>query len=291
MKVKRQMKIYSPLRYPGGKGFLYRFIAEIIDLNSLNNHNYVEPYAGGAGLALSLLFNKKVERIILNDIDPAIYALWFSILNYPEELCQMIKKTSITIETYKEIKKKFRDSTDLLELGFATLFLNRTNLSGILKAGPIGGYAQTGRYKIDCRFNKERIIDIIKNISAMKEKIEIYNLDAIDFLNKVISKREKIFVFLDPPYYKKGSELYTNFYKKENHAYLANFILTNMVNNPWIMTYDLASEIVGFYSEKISYILIDVIYTARTIRKKKEIMFYNKIVVPFETGGIEDIVF
>ncbi len=186
------MKIYSPLRYPGGKGFLYRFIAEIIDLNSLNNHNYVEPYAGGAGLALSLLFNKKVERIILNDIDPAIYALWFSILNYPEELCQMIKKTSITIETYKEIKKKFRDSTDLLELGFATLFLNRTNLSGILKAGPIGGYAQTGRYKIDCRFNKERIIDIIKNISAMKEKIEIYNLDAIDFLNKVISKREKI---------------------------------------------------------------------------------------------------
>lgn len=291
MKVKMQMKIYSPLRYPGGKGFLYRFVAEIIDLNSLNDHNYVEPYAGGAGLALALLFNKKVERIILNDIDPAIYALWFSILNYPEELCQMIEKTSITIETYKEIKKKFKEPTDLLELGFATLFLNRTNRSGILNAGPIGGYLQTGKYKIDCRFNKERIIDIIKNISAMKDKIEIYNLDAVDFLNKVINKREKIFVFLDPPYYQKGSELYTNFYKKEDHAYLAHFILTNMANIPWLMTYDLASEVMGFYSEKIPYILVDVIYTARTIKKKQEIMFYNKIIVPSKIGGTENIVF
>lgn len=264
------MRSYSPLRYPGGKSFLYRFVAEIIDFNSLNNYSYVEAYAGGAGLALALLFNKKVDMIILNDIDPSIYALWFSILNYPEELCKMIENTPITIETYKEIKRKFKEPTDVLELGFSTLFLNRTNRSGILNAGPIGGYLQTGKYKIDCRFNKERIIKIIKNISAMRDKIEIYNLDAVDFLNKIINRKEKIFVFLDPPYYQKGSELYTNFYKKEDHAYLAQFILSNMVNIPWLMTYDLATEVMEFYSERIPYLLIDVIYTAGTIKRKKK---------------------
>lgn len=285
------MRVYSPLRYPGGKGFLYHFVAEIIDFNLLNKYYYVEPYAGGAGLALALLFNKKIEKIILNDIDPAIYALWFSILNYPEELSKIIEETPITIESYRKIQKKFKETTDILELGFATLFLNRTNRSGILKAGPIGGYSQTGKYKIDCRFNKKRIISLIRHIAGMRDKIEIYNLDAVDFLDKVIKKKEKIFIFLDPPYYQKGSELYTNFYKNKDHAYLANFVLTNMADIPWLMTYDLTNEIMEFYSEKIPYIFIDVVYTAGAVKRKQEIMFYNKIIVPSQTEGTKNVVF
>ncbi|AFK85870.1 MULTISPECIES: DNA adenine methylase [Thermoanaerobacterium] len=284
------MRIYSPLRYPGGKGFLYNFIAKIIDSNFLNSYTYVEPYAGGAGLALALLTNKKIKKIILNDIDPAIYALWFSILNYTEELCKMIEETPVNIESYKEIKKKFKKTINILELGFATLFLNRTNRSGILNAGPIGGNLQTGKYKLDCRFNKERIISIIRDISAMKDRIEIYNLDAVDFLDKVIEKKETNFVFLDPPYYQKGSELYTNFYQKDDHAYLADFVLTNMANIPWIMTYDLANEILEFYSKKIPYVFLDVIYTAGTVKRKQEIMFYNNIIVPPQIEGTRNIV-
>lgn len=110
-------------------------------------------------------------------------------------------------------------------------------------------------------------------------------------MNKIINRKEKIFVFLDPPYYQKGSELYTNFYKKEDHAYLAQFILSNMVNIPWLMTYDLATEVMEFYSERIPYLLIDVIYTAGTIKRKKEIMFYNKIIVPSRIEGTEILFF
>lgn len=279
-KVEMYVRVYSPLRYPGGKGFLYKFVSNIIDYNNLKNYCYVEPYSGGAGLALSLLFNDKTKKIILNDIDPAIYALWFSILNYPDELCRMIEETPININIYKHIQQNFNNTTEILQLGFYTLFLNRTNRSGIIKGGPIGGYLQNGKYKLDCRFNKSKIINLIKNIAELRDKIELYNLDATIFLREILKKEEKIFTFLDPPYFSKGNELYMNFYNTEDHANLAQFVLTHMKELPWIMTYDYTNEILELYEKSIPYMFINVVYTAGTVKRKQEILFYNKIVVP-----------
>ncbi|MEW2639883.1 DNA adenine methylase, partial [Vibrio cholerae] len=74
----------SPLRYPGGKTAITPMVSDIIGANNLRSAHYVEPYAGGAGLALSLLFNKVVPHIHLNDLDLSIWAFWYSILNHTE---------------------------------------------------------------------------------------------------------------------------------------------------------------------------------------------------------------
>ncbi len=126
--------------------------------------------------------------------------------------------SGINKSEYKKIKFK----ENLLNLGFSTLFLNRTNRSGIIKAGVIGGKEQKGEYKLDCRFNKADIIQKIRYIAAHKNDIVLYNLDTEDLIRNVINNLEhKSFIFFDPPYYNKGATLYTNFYKHEDHVSLA----------------------------------------------------------------------
>ena len=179
------MANFSPLRYPGGKGKMYKQTVKILEDNNLIGCTYIEPFAGGSNLALNLLFNGKVKRIVLNDYDLAIYAFWYSILNYAPEFIKMIKKVDITIEEREKQKKIYEtEKRDLLKLGFATFFLNRTNRSGIIKGGPIGGYQQNSKYLIDCRFNKENLIKRIEKIYENRKNIRIYNQDAMIFLKR-----------------------------------------------------------------------------------------------------------
>ncbi|EAG9469847.1 DNA adenine methylase, partial [Listeria monocytogenes] len=174
----------SPLRYPGGKHKMYKYIKKLVAVNDIDT--YIEPFCGGSGLALELLLSKDVNRIIINDYDYSIYCFWKSVLDYTDELIDMINSSEVTIEEWfrqKEIRKDIYDHS-VVEVGFSTLFLNRTNRSGIIdKAGPIGGYQQTGNYLIDCRFNKEKLIEKILKIAQVKDKIEIYNLEALDFID------------------------------------------------------------------------------------------------------------
>lgn len=153
-------KTCSPLRYPGGKTFLSDFMKKVLMQNNLTNCIYAEPYAGGGGLALSLLYERMVKKILLNDIDPAIFSLWYSMLYFTEQLCGKIRKCKVDINTYIDVKKKFKTTHNVLELGFATLFLNRVNRSGILKAGPIGGYKQEGKYKLIAVLIKKKLFRV-----------------------------------------------------------------------------------------------------------------------------------
>ena len=191
----------SPLRYPGGKTQVYEFVRELIELNG--SLTYIEPYMGGMGIALKLLLNNNVQKIMVNDYDKAIYAFWYSVLNYTDYLINLIETTPITIEEWKKqriIQQNKDVSEDLLELGFSTLFLNRTNRSGIIKAGVIGGLQQNSDYKLDCRFNKDKIIEKIKLIASMKSRIKLYNMDAEKFIRLNITKTKDSFTFFDPPY-------------------------------------------------------------------------------------------
>ena len=142
---------YSPLRYPGGKGKILSFMIDLIKLNKLENIEYVEPYVGGAAVALGLLLNNMVSKIYINDSDKAIYAFWDSVLNYTDEFIQKIEKTPITVEEWriqKSIYNNIEQHSDL-DIGFSAFFLNRCNRSGVLKGGIIGGYEQNGKWKID----------------------------------------------------------------------------------------------------------------------------------------------
>lgn len=272
------MADYSPLRYPGGKAKLYKNIKLILEKNSLRNSIYVEPFAGGAGLALNLLFKGDVHELILNDYDRSIYAFWHCCLYETDAFIDLIESTAVDIKNWyiqKEVQTRKSD-VSLLELGFSTFYLNRTNRSGIIKAGVIGGLDQSGEYKIDCRFNKENLIKRIKLIGQHKKRISLHNLDAVALIeNELVNLPETSFTFFDPPYYNKAEGLYTNFYVHNDHLELRDAIIDNM-RTPYIITYDNADEILDMYSDfrRKDY---DISYCASVKRTEKEIMIVNNL--------------
>lgn len=246
---------YSPLRYPGGKNCIFPFVSKMFYDNDLVGINYAEPYAGGAGLALRMLFEGYVSNIYINDLDRSIYSFWVSILERPDEFCEWLKNVKLSIPVWRQYKEMQSNAVniDAFELAKSTFYLNRTNVSGVIKGGAIGGLAQTGNYKMDARFNKPDLIQRIKKIATMKERIHISNLDGLAFINKMNKRKENIFIYLDPPYLQKGADLYMNFYIKRDHERLARHVAK--MNKWWMVSYDNHEFILNLYAEnnKILY--------------------------------------
>lgn len=242
----------SPLRYPGGKAVISNFLADVVIANSLKDGTYVEPYAGGAGAALSLLFAEHVQRIILNDADPCVFAFWNAILNRKDDFIQRIEETPVTIDEWNRQREIYRHHSrhSRIKVAFASFYLNRCNRSGILvDGGPIGGLDQAGKWKLDVRYNKDELIRRIEKIHLYRDRINIHNMDAIEFLENVAdlkAKPEDTLVYLDPPYYIKGSRLYLNHYRQEDHARLAAYLLQS-ISFHWLLTYDNVPEINDLY--------------------------------------------
>ena len=240
----------SPLRYPGGKNCIFKFMTQFFEENNLIGINYAEPYAGGAGLALRLLMDEYVNEIFINDLDPSIYAFWHAVLTNPDEICSWLKDVPITVQQwqqYKEFQKNYK-TMDSLELAKSTFFLNRTNVSGVISGGLIGGLNQTGKYKIDARFKREELISRIENISRFAHRIHLSNLDGIEFVKQMERKRSDVFIYLDPPYYKKGSDLYMNFFSDEDHRRLSEYV--KKLKNRWLVSYDNNDFILHLYEEQ-----------------------------------------
>ncbi len=243
---------YSPLRYPGGKARLTDFLAELISSKSDNEDVvFVEPFAGGAGAALTLLCTGKVSKIVINDLDPAIYAFWKTAVHNTEYLIRKIRRTEVSISEWRKQQSIYRNKTsNEAKLAFATFFLNRTNRSGIIEGGPIGGFDQKGEWKLNARFNKEALINRLKTIQSFQEQIEVTNLDGIRLLKQIQQKKsyKDHFIFIDPPYIEKGQLLYLNHYQKKNHESLATFLDTSILD--WVMTYDDTPLVHELYSGK-----------------------------------------
>lgn len=268
--------LYSPLRYPGGKNKLSAFIAKICIDNDINGH-YVEPYSGGASVALFLLLEGFVENITINDKDRSIYAFWYSVLNRTDELCSMIDSAELSIDEWNKQKKiqSQKESIDLLTLGFSTFYLNRTNRSGIINAGVIGGIKQTGNYLMDCRFNKPDLIDRIRKIEKKKSNINLYQKDAIDLIDQIQleSQNNNVIFYFDPPYYLKANSLYLNHYKDKNHKVVSDKIKA-IDNIKWIVSYDNVKQIKELYSD-CSKKEFEFKHTAYKVREGKEILFFS----------------
>lgn len=272
----------SPLRYPGGKSSLRPMVSEILRLNGLSQQAYAEPYAGGCGLALDLLFGGHVSEIHINDIDPSIWSFWHSVLCETDGLLDLIETTPVTVEEWHKQKaiQNSIQTASRLQLGFATFFLNRTNRSGIIKgAGMIGGFEQTGNYKIDCRFNKSNLTRRIRRISKYKELIHLSNLDALEFMSNANGTiPPDTFFCIDPPYFKKGSSLYTSFYSPSDHAGVA--ALVTRLDYPWIVTYDNVPEVRELYKQHHQY-AFNINYSVQTKRVGNELLIASRqVVVP-----------
>lgn len=278
-------KLYSPLRYPGGKAKFAQFIASTLRANGLDGGHYFEPYAGGAGAALELLFHGDASHIYINDFDTAVYDFWIAVTQEPEELLRLLYDTPVTIEQWIYWRSVLRGDVAVgpVERGFATLFLNRTNRSGVLKGGVIGGLGQAGAYKLDARFKKDVIAKRIELVALHASSITVYNEDALSLL-----KRSKAFlpkkslVYLDPPYYLKGQGLYRNFYDHDDHLAIAALLQSRQFGRRWIVSYDNVAEILQMYqvSRAFAYSLN---YTAQRRYVGSEVMFFDgKLVVPHE---------
>lgn len=268
--------LYSPLRYPGGKGKLAPFMGLMINKMNIKNGTYIEPFAGGAGVALMLLMEGYVDDIVINDYDKAIYSVWRAIISEPENLVDRILDTPINIDEWKKQKEIYVEQNKKysLDLAFATFFLNRTNRSGILKGGPIGGFEQTGNYGIDARYNAEKLVERIRAVAKYKKHIKVYNKEIVSFIESVLPNYgQNSMTYFDPPYFNKGPELYKNFFDKEDHAKIAQLILNGVPGN-WIITYDDTPEIIELYKQQCIR-RYDLNYSAANTGKSSEVIVFN----------------
>jgi DNA adenine methylase len=270
------MTYNTPLRYPGGKAKLAPFVRAILRENHLTGGHYAEAYAGGAGIAFELLFLECSRHVHLNDSDRAVYAFWHTVLNETEWLSQKISDTSVTIAQWRRQRNVYRarSTADLRELGFALLYLNRTNRSGILTGGVIGGLDQTGEWKIDARYNKTELVRRIEKIASFKSRISVYNLDAMQWLReKATALPPKTLVYLDPPYFLKGRRLYQNHYDRKDHSHIAS-VIQNELKHRWIVSYDNVPEIAALYCER-RQLTYDLNYSAAKALIGTEVMFFS----------------
>lgn len=272
----------TPLRYPGGKTVITPFFEKYIHANNMNDVTYVEPYAGGAGAALQLLFRNSVSNIIINDASVPVYSFWNSLVNYSDDFLALFDETPVTLQEWNNQKQifKYHNTQFSVELGFATFFLNRCNRSGILNAGPIGGNSEEKQIlavsKIDARYKKEKLRKKIEKIIEKKEQIRIFNLDALEFLTFINEQNElidNIFVYLDPPYYDKGSKLYLNFYEHQDHCILANYLINTFAPR-WILSYDNVQAIRDLYQD-FSLYSFELPYSAQDRKKGSELILHS----------------
>ena len=244
----------SPLRYPGGKSLMTNFFVNLFHTNSLREIVYAEPYAGGAGAAINLLLNGSVKEIIINDANIGVFSFWNALINDSDRFIQTIYNIPVTLtEWYKQKDVLQSSNKPSFELGVATFFMSRTNRSGVILGGAIGGSTEekqnNAKYKIDCRFNKNDLIPRLESIAANKNQIRIFNDDALTFLKKLTNN---VFVYLDPPYYVKGKCLYMNHYKDKDHKELAHYLKKDARFN-WVLSYDDVPQIREMYSNSELY--------------------------------------
>lgn len=282
------MPFYTPLRYPGGKRRLATVVARLLEENGLKDVQYVEPYAGGAAIALALLMEEYASVIHINDLSRPVYAFWHTVLNDAEDLCRRIECVKVTMSEWhkQRVVYKNRETADLRDLGFATLFLNRTNRSGIIDGGVVGGKGQIGAWFLDARFNKNEIIQRIRKIGRYKSRIKLYQLDALDFTDQVLSQmRPDTFAFYDPPYIESGKGLYLNNYNLDDHRRLAGRI--TQLEQLWVCTYDYSAVEHKLYQSH-RRIVYGLPYTAQGRYKGREVMFVcHRLTLPREWSHSE----
>ncbi|TKC93696.1 DNA adenine methylase [Polyangium fumosum] len=272
---------HSPLRYPGGKQVLANLLAHVIDLNNVRGGTYAEPYAGGAGAALALLFSERVDRIVINDADRCVYSFWHAIVFETESFIELLQSTEPSVEGWARQREIYQNPNgkSILQTGFATFFLNRCNRSGIISnGGPIGGRGQAGKWKINARWNGDELRRRIQKIALYRDRISVTNKDAVDFLKVDVTALDplsKPFVYLDPPYYEKGRNLYLNYYHPDDHAQLASYITSDDVAFLWVMSYDNVPEIHRLYRRQ-RRVPFSLGYSAREVRDGSEVLILKR---------------
>ncbi len=274
----------TPLRYPGSKTWLVEYINKFLEFNNMEPEIIAEPYAGSGAVAISLLKEGKIEKAFLNEKDPMIVAFWKSILSHPDELIEKIETTEISLVTWKDFRKYLAVDAhrkySTVDLGFAFFFFNRTNFSGILSGGPLGGQRQQSEYSIACRFKRDYLVEKVRKMGDLRGKIKVYQNDGIHFMRKIqkdLSIREVVY-YVDPPYFKSGRDLYRKWFTEEDHIKLSEFLKS--FEYPWLLSYDDSEFIKMLYKESKSQQIYADYQAWRYKKNVKELLFSNNVIPP-----------
>lgn len=275
----------SPLRYPGGKAALYSRLRSLIREGNLAGCTYVEPYAGGAGAGLGLLVTGQVDRIVINDLDPAIYAFWSTLIRDPQGLIDQVLAVDLSVSEWRRQREIYRaaDVKDLSALGFATFYLNRTNRSGVLNGGPIGGLDQSGKYKIDARFNRSGLAERIRILALYADRVTVTSQDGIETI-RMYADRDDTFIYADPPYFEKAGSLYLNAFKPEDHESLAR-VLNDLSNSTWLLTYDNVPQVAALYRDRRRR-TFELNYSAHRVTKATEMVVLSDSLPDISDGWL-----
>ena len=247
----------SPLRYPGSKRRLVRYIENVLELNSLSPKLYIEPFVGGASVAINLLLENKVDQAILMDIDPYIANFWEIIFFDTEWLIDQIESIDVSLEKWHKFKKQ--NPQTKREYALACLFLNRTSFSGIIRneIGPLGGRDQKSEYKIDCRFPRKTLIKRIRKISEKRESIfGIWDCSWEIGINRIMKLQksgelptEDLFLYFDPPFFERANKLYRHYFHADDHIKLRDVLIE--MQDPWVLSYDAANQVESLYGKAL----------------------------------------
>ena len=261
-------------------------LSSIRSINHLGGRAVAEPFAGGAGASVSLLYREDTHEIHINDIDRAIHDFWWTIVNRPRPFLAMLRRTHVCMAEWRRQRDTYRRTSTISRLrrGFAAFYLNRCNRSGIImNGGPIGGVEQTGEWKLGARFNKSELEKRCAKIAEYGERIHVTQVDALEFIDA--QDQERMFFFIDPPYYGKGQTLYLN---KLDHAYHQRLCdqLRLMDDGAWILTYDDCPEIRGMYADWANIRPFSLRYAASERRNGREILITPRWMrLPQEQGS------
>ncbi|WP_199488369.1 DNA adenine methylase [Thalassococcus profundi] len=271
----RTISAVSPFRYPGGKGFLAPFLAQHMAEIGVPMTVFAEPFAGGAGSALRLLKDGLVESLILNDLDIRVYSAWRAMLRENERFQERLSTIEPDLATWNACRETVeRASSEYsFELGFATFFINRTSRAGIIVgSGPIGGYNQDGKWRLDARFYKDTMLKRIDWLGKNSSRIEITHRNALEFLEWSVKHYSvnSTFYFIDPPYVAAGSRLYFNSMEEADHRALASRLHSGDVKH-WLLTYDRSDLVADLYENSDLYQL-EVPYSLGTSRNEREFL-------------------
>jgi DNA adenine methylase len=251
-------------------------LAETRRLNGLGHRAVAEPFAGGAGAALTLLFLEETHKIYINDVDPSIYDFWWTLVNRPQPFLTILSKTRVSMAEWRRQRSVYRSSgrVSRLRRGFSAFYLNRCNRSGIIvNGGPIGGVTQDGRWRLDARFTKSELFRRCERVAEYRERIKVSGDDGLQFLQRMDPRTT--FFFIDPPYFQKGATLYLNSLDADYHEALAAR-LRAMSHAAWVLTYDNCPEVRRLYSGWASIRPFTLRYAASERRSGREILVSPK---------------
>ncbi|HWP19007.1 MAG TPA: DNA adenine methylase [Burkholderiaceae bacterium] len=234
----------SILRYPGSKARFCEFIAKTIAMNSAKPRLLVEPFCGGASVSIALLERGHVDEVAINDVDPLIGMLWSVVFSKDDAawLANQVQTVPLTLDEWR--RQKALNPANAREAALKCLFLNRTSFNGIIhKAGPLGGWGQTG-IKIDVRFNREKLATRILELSKLEGAVTVRNENWRAFCYRYSRNPTAVF-YLDPPYYHKAEQLYGHVFDEAAHEELRDYL--HGFARPWLLSYDDAQEVRDLY--------------------------------------------